>query len=98
MDLEDTMKELNLIALDVAKLTDNVEKFANWWTEMETALGKAEKDASGLKPGMAKLRVQSIQKRWTTIQDDYKQYKSQVCRRIVSNILLSNITKPLLGY
>lgn len=82
LDLEAAMKELNLVASDVAKLADDVGKFAGWWTGTETALSKAEKDARGLRPGKDRLRVKVIQKQWTIIRDDYKQYKAQVCRRI----------------
>ncbi|KIM19415.1 hypothetical protein M408DRAFT_334406, partial [Serendipita vermifera MAFF 305830] len=60
------------------KLADNVDKFADWWSGMETVLKKAEKSASDLRPGKDKLRVKGIQKTWTTIRDDYKQYKVQI--------------------
>lgn len=92
MDLEAAMKELNLVALNVAKLAEDVGKFAGWWVEMETALEKTEKDASGLKPGRDKLRVKAIRKQWTVIRDDYKQYKVQVCHEISVYIFLSGIT------
>lgn len=81
------MKELDLVALDVVKLADEVGKFAGWWAEMETALTKVEKDAIGLRPGKDKIRVQVIKKQWAIIRDDYKQYKAQVCRRLVSTFL-----------
>ncbi|KIM23327.1 hypothetical protein M408DRAFT_332415 [Serendipita vermifera MAFF 305830] len=78
VSLESAIKELNLAALDMAKLADNVDKFADWWSGMETVLKKAEKSASDLRPGKDKLRVKGIQKTWTTIRDDYKQYKVQI--------------------
>lgn len=73
------MKKLNLAALDMARLVDNVDKFAGWWGEMEMVLKKAGSDVAGLKAGKNRLRVKGVQKTWTIIRDDYKQYKVQVC-------------------
>jgi hypothetical protein len=75
VEIEAAIKELNLAALDIAELAHNVDKFADWWNKMDTDLFVAEGDANRLKPGWINpLRLQVIQKRWTKIRDDYKQY------------------------
>ena len=74
------------------KLAENVDNFAKWWSEVDMALSQAEKSTSGLRPGKDKIRVKWMQRTWTTIRDDYKQYKGQVCLSIVIIIgLLNNI-------
>jgi hypothetical protein len=75
IELDAAIKELNLAALDMEKLAENVDNFANWWSGVEEALSQTVMSASGLRPGKSKLRIQGIQRVWTTIRDDCKQYK-----------------------
>lgn len=77
-DLDAAMKKLGLAPLDMTKLADNLDRFADWWGGMRGCLGKTETDASALRPGKDKLRVKGIMKAWTGIRDDYKQYKVKV--------------------
>ncbi|KAG9052551.1 hypothetical protein FS842_009682 [Serendipita sp. 407] len=79
MDVEAAMKKLNLAAVEVAKLSDNVNEFVKWWSDMETNLKAACEKASELVPDKSKqYRVRQIKERWTEIMNDYASYKAEI--------------------
>ena len=45
---------------------------------METVLRAAVRSSNGLRPGKDKLWVKQLQKTWSTIKEDYKQYRTKV--------------------
>ncbi|KIM23326.1 hypothetical protein M408DRAFT_332413 [Serendipita vermifera MAFF 305830] len=78
IELVDAVKELNLAIIDMGTLAESVDNFAAWWTGMETVLKTAGRSGSSLRPGKDKLRVKQLQKTWSKIQEDYKQYKTKI--------------------
>jgi len=77
------VKELNLAIIDLGTLSESVDGFATWWGDMETVLKSAAHDVSRLQPGKNIQRVKQLQKCWSGIKEDHKQYKSKVCSYLV---------------
>lgn len=76
--LEIAIKEHKLEVLDMDKLLDDVDKFADWWSRKGLMLKAAERNASDLRSCKERLRVDMMQKRYTRIRDEYKQYEVQL--------------------
>ncbi|KAG9052552.1 hypothetical protein FS842_009683 [Serendipita sp. 407] len=75
------MKQLHLPALEVAKLSENLNNFVKWWVEMETNLKAAFEKASELVPDkMRQYRVKQIKEIWTEIMNDYGSYKAEIVK------------------
>jgi hypothetical protein len=86
------MKELHLSLSEISTISENVDKYVEWWCSIGTILNKAESSVNSLRPGKDKLRVKSLQRIWTGLKDDYMHYESQVCCRTFLNEFISYST------
>ncbi|KAG8795124.1 hypothetical protein FRC16_010210 [Serendipita sp. 398] len=81
VDIDLAMKQLHLPALEVAKLSGNVNNFVKWWSDMETNLKTASEKASGLVPDKRRqYRMKQIKEIWTEIMNDYRSYKAEMVK------------------
>ncbi|KIM23312.1 hypothetical protein M408DRAFT_28002 [Serendipita vermifera MAFF 305830] len=78
MGLVDAVSELDLAIIDLGTLSTSVDRFVNWWADMETVLRNMEEKGSDLQPKKNKLRVRQLRKTWTGVREDYKQYKKKI--------------------
>lgn len=77
--LVDAMDELKLTVVNLGTLSEGINRFSQWWVEMETELKNAGAKGSGLRPGKDKGRVKQLRGIWSGFKEDYFQYKTRVC-------------------
>jgi hypothetical protein len=95
MEIKEVMKELNLVALDLARLSGSVAAFADWWGTMVTKLATLESGVNRLKPQPGKnvARIELLRKDWEDIEHKYEDYRNDVCVSV--DIIVKSLTFPI---